>query len=145
MQDEGRLKNEAVKLKIAARQLMRQAVEKNQSYTMTLASGFYATGPSYSNQQLEDSYIGSMEDLEREMKRIRGKQHALDHGILLWVRRWNEPDFRAPRAPFERWVFEPGGICEPLSLRLTYGDAYMNMTFNPLTAHAEDEELVIPD
>ena len=53
IQEEGKLKNEGVAVKLAARKLMRQAVEKNQSYTMTLAPGFFATGPSYSNQSLE--------------------------------------------------------------------------------------------
>ena len=102
LQEEGKLKNEAVTLKLAARKLMRQAVEKNQSYTMTLAPGFFATGPSYSNQSLESTYIGSGEDLERELKTIRGDQHAFESGVQLWVRRWNEPDFRPPARPFER-------------------------------------------
>jgi prepilin-type N-terminal cleavage/methylation domain-containing protein len=145
IQEEGKLKNEGVAVKLAARKLMRQAVEKNQSYTMTLAPGFFATGPSYSNQSLESTYIGSGEDLERELRTIKGQQHAFEDGIQLWVRRWTEPDFRPPARPFERWQFEPGGICEPLSLRLTYGDAWMDMTFNPLTAHVDDESLVIPN
>ena len=80
-------------------------------------------------------------DLEQAMKQIRGQQHYLDNDVRLWVRRWNEQTFRPPQVPFERWIFEPGGICEPLSLRLTYGDATMSMTFNPLTAHVDDESL----
>ncbi len=143
MQDEGRLKNEAVALKLAARKLMRQAVENNRSYSMTLAPTFFAVGPTYSDSVLEGSFAGM--DPEEAMRQIRGERHQLENNIQLWVRRWNEPIFRAPRVPFERWIFEPGGICEPLSLRLTYGDATMSMTFNPLTAHAEDESLIIPN
>ncbi len=85
IQEEGKLKNEGVAVKLAARKLMRQAVEKNQSYTMTLAPGFFATGPSYSNQSLESTYIGSGEDLERELRTIKGQQHAFEDGIQLWV------------------------------------------------------------
>lgn len=143
IQDEGRLKTESVALKLAARKLMRQAVEHNRSYAMTLAPSFFAVGPTYSEAAMEGSFMGM--DPEEAMRQIRGERHQLDHGIQLWVRRWNEPIFRAPRVPFERWVFEPGGICEPLSLRLTYGDATMSMTFNPLTAHVDDESLIIPN
>ncbi len=142
IQDEGRLKTESVAVKLAARKLMREAVENNRSYSMTLAPTFFAVGPTYSDSQLEGSFSGV--DPEKAMAQIRGKRHQFDKGILLWVRRWNEPGFRPPRVPFERWVFEPGGICEPLSLRLTYGDATISMTFNPLTAHVDDESLTVP-
>lgn len=141
MEDEGKLKTEAVALKLAARKLMREAVEKNRSYAMTLAPSFFAVGPTYGDAMMEGAYAGT--DPEEAMRQIRGKRHQLDNGIQLWVRRWNERDFRPPQVPFERWVFEPGGICEPLSLRLTYGDSTMSMTFNPLTAHADDESLII--
>ncbi|MFT5187098.1 MAG: prepilin-type N-terminal cleavage/methylation domain-containing protein [Verrucomicrobiales bacterium] len=142
MQDEGKLKTEGIALKLAARKLMREAVEKNRSYAMTLAPSFFAVGPTYSEAALEGSMSGL--DPEEAMKQIRGERHQLENDIQLWVKRWNEPMFRVPRVPFERWVFEPGGICEPLSLRLTRGDSSMSMTFNPLTAHVEEESLIVP-
>lgn len=143
MQEEGKLKNEGIALKLAARKLMREAVDNNRSYSMTLAPNFFAVGPTYSANVLEGSFTGLSP--EESMKQIRGERHQLEDGIQLWVQRWNEPMFRPPRKPFERWIFEPGGICEPLSLRLTYGDATMSMVFNPLTAHVDDESLIIPD
>ncbi len=143
MQDEGKLTNEGVALKLAARKLMREAIQNNRSYSMTLAPSFFAVGPTYNQDALEGSLMGmSPEDA---MKQIRGERHQLENGIQLWVQRWNEQMFRPPRVPFEKWVFEPGGICEPLSLRLTYGDATLSMLFNPLTAHVEDESLIIPN
>ena len=142
LQDEGKLTNEAVALKLAARKLMREAIVNNRSYSMTLAPSFFAVGPSYSRTALEGSF-NSMSP-EDAMKQIRGERHQIENGIQLWVRRWNEQIYRAPRVPSERWIFEPGGICEPLSLRLTYGDATLSMVFNPLTAHVEEESLIIP-
>ena len=141
--DEGKLSNEGTALKLAARKLMREAVQNNRSYSMTLAPSFFAVGPTYSQEALQGSFTGISE--EDALKQIRGERHQLENGIQLWVQRWNEPMFRVPQVPFERWVFEPGGICEPLSLRLTYGDATLSMTFNPLTAHVEDESLIIPN
>lgn len=141
MQDESRLKTESVALKLAARKLMRQAVENNSSYSMTLGPTFFAIGPTYAESVIENNF--QTMDLEQTMQQIRGQQHYLDNDVRLWVRRWNEQNFRPPQVPFERWIFEPGGICEPLSLRLTYGDSTMSMTFNPLTAHVDDESLVI--
>ena len=143
LRERGKLKTEAVALKLAARKLMREAVENNRSYSMTLAPHFFAVGPTYSAAALEGFYRGM--DPEEAMKQIRGQRHQFEEGIELWVKRWNEPLFREPHVPFERWVFEPGGICEPLSLRLTYGEAKMSMTFNLLTAHVDEETLIIPN
>jgi prepilin-type N-terminal cleavage/methylation domain-containing protein len=141
IQDEGKLKTESVALKLAARKLMREAVENNRSYAMTLAPTFFAVGPTYTDSMLDGASSGL--DSEQAMLQIRGRRHQFENGITLWVRRWNEPMFRPPQVPFERWVFEPGGICEPLSLRLTYGDSTVSMSFNPLTAHVDDESLII--
>lgn len=137
--DEGRIQTEATALKLAARQVMREAVETNSSYTITLGNTFFVVGPTYSLGMMDT--IGDPEDLQ---KQLRGRRHDFDHNITLMVKRWNELTYHPPREPFERWIFEPGGICEPLSIRLNYGEGYVAMEFSPLTAGVVDEELYVP-
>lgn len=44
----------------------------------------------------------------------------------------------------QRWIFQPTGICEPLAVHLTDGEAWMEMRFDPLTASVADESYYIP-
>lgn len=44
----------------------------------------------------------------------------------------------------QRWIFQPTGICEPVSVNLTDGEAWMEMRFDPLTASIADESYYIP-
>ncbi len=44
----------------------------------------------------------------------------------------------------QRWIFQPSGICEPIAVNLTDGEAWMEMRFDPLTASVADENYYIP-
>ncbi len=44
----------------------------------------------------------------------------------------------------QRWIFQPSGICEPVSVHLTDDEAWMEMRFDPLTAGIADESYHIP-
>lgn len=48
------------------------------------------------------------------------------------------------RPDAQRWIFQPTGLCEPLTVRLTDGEAWMEVTFDPLTASIADEGYYIP-
>lgn len=44
----------------------------------------------------------------------------------------------------QRWIFQSTGICEPIAVNLTDGEAWMEMRFDPLTASIADESYYIP-
>lgn len=44
----------------------------------------------------------------------------------------------------QTWIFQPTGLCEPLTVRLEQGDAWMEATFDPLTAEISEENFSIP-
>lgn len=140
VEEQGRIQRDGTAIKLAARKLMREAMTQNRSYTMSLGTRFFTTGPTYTPGLLENNLV----DADDVVQQIRGKRVDLREGMTLMVRRWNETAFRFPRQPVEPWVFEPGGICEPLTIRLDYNGGYLVMTFNPLTAGVEEEELYIP-
>lgn len=70
------------------------------------------------------------------------RQVSLPDGFSLQLQRWGSANWASPGGYL--WRFEPNGLCEPLGLRLTREDAYYEMTFNPLTAVADETSLWIP-
>lgn len=44
----------------------------------------------------------------------------------------------------QRWIFQPSGLCEPITFRVEEGEAYMSVAFDPLTANIAEEAYSIP-
>jgi len=43
-----------------------------------------------------------------------------------------------------QWVFQPGELCPATQVRLTRGDAWLEMSFNALTGNVETESTYLP-
>lgn len=50
----------------------------------------------------------------------------------------------AERAGGQRWIFQPTGLCEPVTVRIIEEDAWLEIAFDPLTAGIADESYNIP-
>ena len=67
---------------------------------------------------------------------------SIDSDIALGVRRWNTEDFVVPSKNFVPvWRFDPNGLSEPITVRMTVGESYAQDTYHPLTATIADSEL----
>jgi type II secretory pathway pseudopilin PulG len=44
----------------------------------------------------------------------------------------------------QRWIFQPTGMCEPITVRVEEDEAWMQVTFDALTAGIADESYYIP-
>ena len=44
----------------------------------------------------------------------------------------------------QRWIFRATGLSQPLTVRIEAGEAYLQVTFDPLTAGISDESFYIP-
>jgi prepilin-type N-terminal cleavage/methylation domain-containing protein len=51
---------------------------------------------------------------------------------------------KAVKPDGQRWIFQPGGLCEPITFRVEQGEAFMEVTFDPLTASIAEESYNIP-
>ena len=71
-----------------------------------------------------------------------GKTHTLPDNARLELRHWGENSWSAP-ATDERWHFSHEGLCEPLQVRLTLGNATLEMQFDPLTGAVAEESLIV--
>lgn len=66
----------------------------------------------------------------------------IDPDISLSIRHWNTEAFLVPTENLiPVWRFDPDGLSEPLTIRLTMGTSYAQDTYHPLTATIADSEL----
>ena len=121
--EEQSLREEHSKIEDMVRQGRALAVTYQQPFVIELTQ-FEAKLRPLANPQEARSYGGD----ERERSSVR----QLDFILL--------DDKKA-----ERWILEPDGLCEPLSLKLSkdFGDISLARIYHPLTGLAEDEELTI--
>jgi prepilin-type N-terminal cleavage/methylation domain-containing protein len=63
------------------------------------------------------------------------RQFTLDNGLELFIRRWNSQEWLGTtKRAVHVWRFDPDGLCEPISIRLTLDKSSSEDTFHPLTA-----------
>lgn len=63
------------------------------------------------------------------------REYILDPNAAWFVQRWNSEAWLPTKGKtMHVWRFDPNGLCEPLSLRITIEQSWCEMTFNPLTA-----------
>jgi prepilin-type N-terminal cleavage/methylation domain-containing protein len=67
---------------------------------------------------------------------------SIDPDISLSLRHWNTADFVAPSKNFVPvWRFDPNGLSEPITVRMTMGESYAQDTYHPLSATIIESEL----
>jgi len=70
------------------------------------------------------------------------RQVNLDSGVEISIRRWNSEEwFKTEKKAVHVWRFDPDGLCEPLSIRITLDKSWAEDTYHPLTATIRDSQL----
>lgn len=70
------------------------------------------------------------------------KPAVVEFSGTLEVCRYGEKSFRSPRKG-EAWGFTADGLCEPLKLRVSNPRGVLEMAFDPLTACARRQSIII--
>ena len=68
--------------------------------------------------------------------------HRLAGDIKIEFLSWLDQKWRVPEDA--HWVFQPTGVCEPITVRLSRGDSWIELDFNPLTAEVQEEAFYFP-
>ncbi|MDX6766359.1 MAG: hypothetical protein SFU85_06175 [Candidatus Methylacidiphilales bacterium] len=69
---------------------------------------------------------------------------AIPPGVKFEVQVWPDDRWISPRDKNTvDWVFQPNGICMPLSLRFTQGASFISFRIHPLTGAVDQESRVI--
>lgn len=70
------------------------------------------------------------------------RQLELAAGLAIFIRRWNSDDWLGTaKNSIHVWRFDPDGLCEPVSIRLTLGKSWAEDTYHPLTATVRESLL----
>lgn len=70
------------------------------------------------------------------------RQYTLDGGLEILIRRWNSEEWlTTAKDSVHVWRFDPDGLCEPVSVRLTLGKSWSEDTYHPLTATIRESQL----
>lgn len=79
-----------------------------------------------------------IEELEEGIR--FASEHLIDPSLRLSLRVWDESDWIVMRgSEYRRWVFQPSGMCEPMSVRMENDGSFFEVTFHPLTADIRSE------
>jgi prepilin-type N-terminal cleavage/methylation domain-containing protein len=85
--------------------------------------------------------IGGTEASEETKPSLR-EEVAIDSDITLSMRRWNSDTFLSPSKELTPiWRFDPDGLTEPVTVRMSIDESYAQDSYHPLTATIIDSEL----
>ncbi len=59
--------------------------------------------------------------------------------MKIFLKRWGSK--RWMLATGEKWAISPGGLCEPLQVRLELGKSFLEMDFDPLSGGVREESM----
>ncbi len=70
------------------------------------------------------------------------RQLALEDGMAVSIRHWNSEEWLGTvKNTTHVWRFDPDGLCEPISVRLTLNNSWSEDTYHPLTATIRESQL----
>lgn len=143
---ERKLKSASSEIELLAKKARTASILNQTTYAIQFHPGFVRLAPyaeAFENERTTalGNSIGG-EAVETGATRSVRQQINIDPDITLGIRRWNTSEFITPNENvIPVWRFDPEGLSEPISVRLTIGDSYAQDTYHPLTATIADSEL----
>ena len=143
---ERKLKNASSDIELLAKRARTAAILHQTPYAIHFRPGTVNVLPFAETSELNRSSAFESEiDFTREAEASRPTLRdfiEIDPEILLTVRHWNTTEFTTPTENLVPiWRFDPDGLSEPLTVRLTLDESYAQDTYHPLTATIADSEL----
>ncbi len=107
--------------------------------TETVQSG-RATQLVFYPRGLEIRSAVASDDLEAP--ELGAPTHLWPEGVKATIRPWPSTEWMEPEE--WAWVFQPGGLVQPLQVRLESGKYWIESDFSPLTAEVREERFYLP-
>jgi competence protein ComGC len=121
-----------------AKTARRYALRENRSYELILDGNLLVLRPA-------ENAAPPMEDFgtaETETAVDEPQVYSIPPTVKIWIKPWGVDDWETPKEFV--WTFMPNGLCAPNRIKLQRDEAWMEATFNPLTANRQDEEWYLP-
>lgn len=128
------LRQASRKLQVFAKTARKQACLEGRPWEIVFKPGLWLLKPAAGSGTGEPSDL-SPADPEPVEYRIPA--------TLRWkIKIWGSKAWETPKET--SWIFTSTGLCAPNRFRLERGDSWMELSFNSLTANAQDEEFYLP-
>lgn len=139
--DERVLRNASGEIELLAKNARTISILNQTPYALEFREGTVRLLPfAQAGQDLEKSKK-SRGDAEEESV-DESRQIQLESGVEVAVRHWNSEEWlKTEKKNVHVWRFDPDGLCEPLSVKLTLGKSWSVDTYHPLTATISESEL----
>lgn len=142
------LRNQSGEIELLAKKARAAAILRQTPYAIEFHSGFIKLLPLSDSGNLErttalgNAIGGTSSDGDTASKPPLRETLQIDSSLELSIRHWNTENFITPTENIiPVWRFDPDGLCEPITVRLTIDDSYAQDTYHPLTATVADSEL----
>lgn len=144
---ERKLRNASGEIELLAKKARTASILHQTPYAIEFGPDYVRLGPLAETAEfnrytaLGNEIGGAAADSESAPKVLR-EEIGIDPDIVLTIRHWNASDYIRPTENhIAIWRFDPDGLSEPLTVRLTIDDSYAQDTYHPLTATIADSEL----
>jgi prepilin-type N-terminal cleavage/methylation domain-containing protein len=143
--DERALRNASGEIELLAKRARATAVLLQTPYALEFREGVVRLMPLAEAGRIERRTVSGRRVGGEEVPTGRAERwdYPLEDGISAYVRRWNSSEWLAARGEnsVHVWRFDPSGLCEPLGVRLTLNDSWVEDSYHPLTARIHDSEM----
>lgn len=138
--DERALRDASGQIELLAKRARTTAILHQTSYALEFREGIVRLLP-HAEAGLEEKKSNRRKEGPDVTSTANGQQVILDRDLALFIRRWNSEEwFSTTKNTVHVWRFDPDGLCEPVSIRLTLGKNSSEDTFHPLSATSIDAE-----
>lgn len=144
---ERKLRSASSEIELLAKTARTASILNQTPYAIEFHSGFVRLLPFREASEIErttalGNSIGGEAVISETGGRAVRKEITTDSDITLSIRHWNTAEFIVPGETIVPvWRFDPDGLSEPLTVRITLGNSYAQDTYHPLTATIADSEL----
>jgi type II secretion system protein H len=142
--DEKVLRNASGEIEVMAKRARTTAILRQTPYALEFREGVVRLMPLAEAGRVEKKTAGGHKIGGETEKSAGGerREYVLDSSLNLFVRRWNSEEWLpAAKDTVHVWRFDPDGLCEPISVRLTIGKSWMEDSYHPLTATIRESQM----
>lgn len=144
--DEHALRKTSGEIELLAKRARTTAILKQTPYAIEFRQGIVKLLPLAEAGQDEKKTAGGHRIGGEPVTPVGGehRQYVMPDHMEISVRRWNATTWLPTgRNSIHLWRFDPTGLCEPLSVRMTLDKSWAEDSYHPLTATIRDSQLEV--
>ena len=134
--DERALRNASGEIELMAKRARVVSILHQTSYALEFREGVVRLMPLAEAGKDEKKTLKNRNDVVPQAGAANeSRQYVLGNGLNIFIRRWDSEEWHGTvKNTVHVWRFDPDGLCEPLSVRLTLDKSWLEDTYHPLTA-----------